>query len=296
MATAELSRETWLAMRRNSIGSSEAAAILGEGYDGQTRMTVWENKVYGIEPKFSDEQEKRLKVGKMLEPGILRLFTEETGIELDHADHFVVHPTKSHISATLDAGFEEDGVIIPVEAKLVAYFAGFDWRKGDMPLKFQVQTHHQMLVTGAPYAYLFGIVDGMPEVRKIERDPDFIEVLELQIDMFWRLVKSKTMPEPDGKNGTAQALTRIFSKCNGETVELPEEAYEWDARLVAAKNKKKDAEEEIELFSNKIRAAIGEAEFGKLPDGSYYRWQKQTVEYKAKEAFTTTKRVLTRSK
>jgi predicted phage-related endonuclease len=286
-------REEWLAGRR--IGASSAAAILGCGYAGQTKMTEYERLVNGTIIPPTAEQIKKFAVGLRIEPMLRDLFFDETGIvcKAPAPFSFYSHPQYPWLTASLDGECDEFGIpfVIPAELKFVTYFAGREWLNDKLPLKFEIQTNHQMLVTGAPHAYLFGLVDGLPQIRKVERNDDFCEVLLIHLKSFWKCVESRTPPEPDGLDGTGAALGRIYNSYrNGATVDLPDEANEWSARLEAAKEKIKAAEADKELFANKIKSAIGDAEFGKTPDGNEYSWKTQN-----KKEFTvkaSTSRVL----
>src|SRR4051812_25601533 len=71
-------REEWLRARMKGIGASDTAAILGEGYEDQSPITVWDSK--RNEPREIDPAKlKRFNVAKRLEPAMRGIFTDETG-------------------------------------------------------------------------------------------------------------------------------------------------------------------------------------------------------------------------
>lgn len=269
-------RDHWLAVRRNYIGASDSAGILGEGYAGQSRYSIWADKCgYPCE----EMNAKRLKIGKLMEPALRAIFEEETGLACqDPGEHTILVSREwPWMSATLDGiAVCDDLGPIPVELKNVGHFAIDDWA-ADGPLKFQVQVQHQLAVTGAPAEYLFGLLGGNePITILVERDEPFIAALVEETRKFYDLVHSRTAPEIDGSEATARALRRLHPHDNGAVVQLPPEAMDWDEELTFVKTKLKDLEECERHYKNRIVAAIGDATFGVLPNGSQYSYKTQT--------------------
>ncbi len=73
---------------------------------------------------------------------------------------------------------------------------------------------------------------------------------------------------------------------------LPAEAADWTDEIEAAKEQIKSAEAMKTAAENRIKAALGDATFGLLPNGGLWSWKTQTrKEYVSPE---TTFRVLRR--
>jgi putative phage-type endonuclease len=287
-------RDEWLGVRRNYIGASDAAGILGEGYAGQSRYSIWADKCgYPCE----EMNEKRLRIGKLMEPALRRIFEEETEVICrDPGEHTVLVSREwPWMAATLDGiAVCDDRGPLPVELKNVGHFMRDEWDKAG-PLKYQIQVQHQLAVTGAPAAYLFGLIGGNePAVILCERNESFIAALADDLYTFWQLVQNQTPPEVDGSDSTAKALKRLHPNDNGEAVLLPIESLEWDSELADVKRQLKDVEAREQLLKNRIVAAIGDATFGVLPNGQQYSYKTQTrAEYVCK---SSTFRVLRKAK
>ena len=96
-----------------------------------------------------------------------------------------------------------------------------------------------------------------------------------KLDEFWGYVERREMPPVDESEATAKALARIYPEDDGETVDLPIEASKWDEELEEIKARQKKVKEERTALENKIKAALGVATFGQLPDGGRFSWKLQ---------------------
>ena len=131
--------------------------------------------------------------------------------------------------------------------------------------------------------------------RIVERDDKFIAVLIRQCKEFWRRVVERDPPPADGDERTKRALFAMHPDDNGDTVALPAEVYEsmadeiasLDAAISLAETRKTE-------LQNKIRAALGDATYGVLPDGSGWSWK--TQDRAAYEVQASKSRVLRRTK
>lgn len=262
-------REAWLQARRNIIGASDSAGIFGVGYATQSPLTIWQSKV---DPLDDEDETERLAVGRMIEPSLRDIFSYKTGLKVDYSGPFTlhVHPDYPWLGASLDGETTDDDGPAVVELKNVDAFLLREWQD-EPPLKFQIQANQQMFVRGVDTAYIFGLIGGnKPVVKKIHRDDAFIQSMLPHLEKFWSYVVNREMPPVDGSAATTAAIKLLWPKDDGSQIDLPGDALEWDAQLVAAKAAKKAAEEAEAKYSNLLRAAIADASHGVLPNGVTY--------------------------
>lgn len=267
-------REDWLRQRQSVIGASDTAAIFGVGYADQSPITIWDSKVNP--PREDDPAKlKRFRVAKMMEPAMRNIFSLETDLPCDPAGEFTIyrHPELDFIGATLDAQTTAQPFgWMPVELKKVD-FGRDEWKEGNVPLKYNVQVQHQMAVTGAPAAYLFGLLGNEPVVRLIERNDRFIKTMIDRLVEFWGYVERREIPPVDSSVATSRLLAKLFPHGNGETVPIEQAWYD---DLERAKEDLKDAEARKVAAENQIKAAIGDATFGETPKGDRMSWKEQS--------------------
>lgn len=277
-------REDWLNARSTFIGASESAAILGCGYAGQNALTVYASKLKPEESAI--EATEAMIVGSLIEPGLCRVFSHfaDTDVLQDRPYRVRRLPWNQFIGATLDAfvpvDLTKEDVLYPVELKNVSGTLMKQWSDENVaPLKFQVQCAHQMLVTGAPKAYLMGLIGGnKPVIRELHRNDEFIAVLQAKLIEFWGFVERRELPTDFidwGSDATSDALITLHPDDNGQTVLMPAESVDWFEQLQLAKAKIKEADEIKTAAENRIKAAIGDNTFGLLPDGTRLSYKTQ---------------------
>lgn len=277
----------WLAARQTFIGASESASIIGCGYANQSPTGVWNAKVGGT--KDDSGSPIMFRVGKRKEPIIAELLAEEEGITtrepLARAYRSKIHP---FLGASLDReAIDQEFGLCPVELKNVGIHARKEW-DGDVPLKYNVQTQHQMLVTGAKVCYLVGLIaDEELIVRRILRDNDFLAAFVVPLRQFWDCVETRTLPPIDASEATARALSLAYPRDSGATIVLPAEATEWVEKMELAKAREKEVKAEATAASNLLKAALGENSIGQLPDGRCVTWKTQNRGAYQVEASTT---------
>ena len=297
--------------RTTSIGASEAAAAIGVS-PWKSRFALWAEKTGQIEPDNLDDVE-RVQWGNYLQPKIGEVLAEKTGrtVRQNRSNVSRVHPRYPWMSATPD-GLQRvnGGPIGDLEIKTTNEFNADQW-KTEPPLHYQVQLVHQMLVTGHAWGTLAVLIGGQKLVwRDFVQEGMDVAGLEDPIivshllakgiyaseSYFWQLVESRTPPPIDGSADTAEALKRLYGVENGQAVELPAEAEEWDRELQQAKEQIKALEGIKREHENLLKGAIGAATYGLLPDGSRYQWKGRERNEPAREARTITYRELRRLK
>lgn len=267
-------RERWLAGRTGGLGASDVAALFTDA-DGcslgySTAYELWLSKTGQLAPLDLDGD--HVELGNRLEPVIADLFAERTGRQVKQYGPYCVatHPSIPFFRATPDrfitSAPDRSGRGL-VQIKKSNRFASRNWDEG-VPLPIQIQTQAEMAVTGYDYDAVPVIFDLLRfQYWDIERDNDFIAELEERVRWFWDLVQRREPPPIDNSPKTLAALKRLHPHDNEQTVRLPEEAVQWVAELEIAKDTIKAAEHLKTGAESKLRAAIGDATFGELPDG-----------------------------
>lgn len=274
-------RERWLAARREMIGASDVPAILGVDVRSGP-LAIYAQKV---SDKADPADRAWMKFGRRVEGAIADWYADETGREAADLGGCEIqrHPDLPFLGATLDrltAGNEAHpdplgkpcsrttANAAPLEAKAVAGFKAHEWRD-DPPLPAVVQVQIQMACTGAQWGSLAALLGGVSFVwRDLLRDDAFLAAAYPRLEAFWLRVQRREPPEADALPGTSEAIRRLWSDADGETVTLDQEAAELVTAWESAKSgigTQKDTADEKE---NKLRVLLGSASFGRLPDGS----------------------------
>lgn len=94
-----MSREDWLRERRNSLGGSDMGAVLGLNR-WRSPYTVWADKM-GLLPDQEDSE--AMRIGRDLEPYVLRRFCEASGKKTRHVNAILRNLDLPHIHANVDS-------------------------------------------------------------------------------------------------------------------------------------------------------------------------------------------------
>ena len=284
-------RGVWLAERQSSIGASESACLLGR-HPWLTEFQLWSRKI-GLEP--NDPPNIPMRVGLALENLVAEMYQDETDRPIEDPGDFTILALDEYpyISTTLDRWTLIDKQLCPLELKAVGTSQSSEWDDGP-PEHYWCQVQHQMLVTGSTRASI-AVLIGNREFRwcDVDGDAEFQAALLIACRDFWHLVETETPPEVDGRRETAEALARLYPVPTDKVVILPPEFQDVDERLVEVGIEITNLELEKRLLQNKLRAAIGDATIGELPD-CRYKWAVQ--ERKAYEVKASSSRVLRRLK
>ncbi len=262
----------WLKYRRTGIGASEIAIPLGVNRWG-SEIRLYAEKIGEIEP--DDKESERMEWGRRLEPVIITAFAERTGLQITPCGLLIRSKEHPWAGATLDAVLkpQPNEPDIPVEVKNSSSYNAEEWSEGP-PDHYMAQIQHQMLVTGAPFAYIVCLLGGNKMVwAKVDRDETWINRIIYHGERFWKLVVDRTPPAPDGSEDSRKALARLYPVDTGEAIELSAEHLGVALGLASLKVQKKEIESRIMEIENQIKAALGNATLGVLPDGSSFSWK-----------------------
>lgn len=279
----------WLAARRDVIGSSDGPEILGIGYRG-----VW--SVYA--DKASDlprsEPTWLMRRGKALEYALAEEFERQTGLSTHDPGDYALYRSaiEPWIACTPDRFVERGRAIL--EIKTVNWFQRHRW--GDEPSEYAlIQANHQLLVLGLNEWHIIAEIGADdPKCYRGERNERFLAAYVETLREFRQRILDRRPPEADGSEATREALARLYPQDKGLTISLPERFIALDERRQSLSADIKAMGEEKDLIDNQLRAEIGEASVGVLPNGVEYSWRQQERHDPPREARVSKFRVLRR--
>jgi putative phage-type endonuclease len=249
--------QSWHDERRNGVGSTDAAAILGLS-PWSTPFDVWREKVGD-----NDDREPRaalqMYVGKRLQDTVGDLYVVKTGrrIRADNKQH--VRRGAEWMTAHLDFRVLGDPGRL-IEAKTAFDTKG--WGEDGstvVPVQYWCQVQHEMAVTGATMAdiaVLFGHRDF--RVYPIPRDDDFIGKLTTAEEEFWTLYVVPRVPPPvDHTEAATRYLNRRNPTASGTMIPATPEMAELVDRYRDAVTAANDAIKERDRLKNRLIQTIG---------------------------------------
>lgn len=208
-------RERWLALRRGVISSTQMAAIAGIHKYGQTRWSIYQEKVGAMEDPFVETE--RTEVGRFLERSIAQLVAERINARVLRLPDFLVRGKMgaSFDYVVADESHERHGWL--VEIKNVDRLIYKDqWIDGVAPEHIQIQVQSQLEVSRREGCILATLVGGNELIlTEIARDRVFGAALRQIADQFWADVEARV--EPDVTADDAEALMRFYT-VSGESV------------------------------------------------------------------------------
>ena len=270
--TNTLSRDEWLDVRKQGIGSSDAAAAVGlNPYKSQ--LELWMEKTgRDAELPKPDPEDTTHPVywGTLLEPIVAAAYTKQTGRKVRKNNAVLQHPEIPWMLANIDRevlGSEEVQIL---ECKTAGEFGARLWKEG-VPEYIQLQVQHQLAVTGKEAADVAVLMCGQQlQVHRIHRDEAIIaKLMELQ-ERFWHYVTSDTPPPADGSASAATALQYLYPRDNGAQVD-----FQLDSRMSTLFDELQETRSQLdkykqqeEEYKQQIQEAMGEASRAIFPTGS----------------------------
>lgn len=254
---AKLSREDWLAMRTKGIGGSDAAAACGLN-PWKSKASLYLEKTGQVVKDFDNEV---MRQGRDLEDYVARRFTEATGKKVRRNNFMMASKEHSFLFADIDREVVGENAIL--ECKTTSPFAKDKWDDGAIPINYELQCHHYMMVTGAEKCYIACLIFSTDFIiREIERDEEVIEMLKAQEIDFWEnYVLAGQMPAPDGSSEYDTALKDRFKGGLDEQIEL--EVDEMDYRsYLETKDLIKELEANNKEFEQRIKLQLGDHDYG----------------------------------
>lgn len=263
IAVGQLDRQTYL-------GGSDVAAILGLS-PYRTPLDVYLDKVEGKQPDDPAKM-KIFKRGTRLEPYILDMLVEETGLELVKRGERYRDRDHEFLAAEIDA---EASTGENIEAKSVNQFGAKEWGTewtDEIPVHYTAQAMHGMMINGAPRT-IFPVLIGIDDFRvyKVERDEETIAGIKAKELEFWQRIQSKEAPEAT----TVGDIERLFARDHGSVVQASDDIVEAYKALKDLKKRIKLLEDDADDKAKLIKLFMREHQILKFGADTLLTWKSQ---------------------
>lgn len=275
--TKKLNQEQWLDVRKQGIGSSDAAAALGlSPYKSQ--LELWMEKTgkdFDLKQPDPDDTTEPVFWGNILEPIVAASYTKQTGRKVRKVNAVLQHPEHEFMLANLDREVLGQKDVQILECKTAGQWGARHWQDG-VPQYVELQVQHQLAVTGKQAADVAVLICGQKlEVYRVNRDDALIaKLIELEA-RFWHYVQTDTPPPADGSQSSAMALRALYPQDNGIELDLSQDTkisnVFSDLLEVRSLSDKYKALEES--YRQQLQEVMGDATFAKFENGSV-SWKK----------------------
>lgn len=277
--TNDLPRDEWLAVRKNGIGSSDAAAAVGLN-PYQSQLELWMIKTGRDQalPKVDPhDEESPMYWGNILEPIVAGHYTKRTGNRVRRINAVLQHPDpdKTFMLANIDREVTGCPDVQILECKTAGINGAKLWKDG-VPEYVQIQVAHQLAVTGKQAADVAVLIGGQHlEIHRIERDEVLIKNL-IQLEReFWHYVETDTPPPADGSESADLALRCLYPQDAGNTIDFSQDRAlsSTFADLVVLREKLAEMEKLESTLKQTLQQAMGNASGAQFETGAV-TWKK----------------------
>lgn len=241
-------REQWLAERRTGIGGSDVAPLMGLS-PWTTPYELWLDKLGRLPQK---EETPAMRMGTLLEPLILGMYVQETGIHATKPAEIIRSTQHPFALANLD-GLASDRVVEIKSAR-----DDRDWGEpgtDEIPTYYAAQVMHYMGVTGLPRADVAVLIGGSDfRVYTVARDDDLIQAIFRVEQDFWRHVTECSPPPIERASDAALA----WPASRASHVQAPPNIAASVARLKEIKAMAKALESEASTLEDIVKPFIAD--------------------------------------
>lgn len=257
--------------RTKYIGGSDVAGILGIS-PWKTPLDVYLDKV---QPRKSEPDAAKQKIfsrGQRMEPYVIDLLSEETGLVIARRGERYLDPELPFIAAEIDAEAESGENI---EIKTCSPFKAREWGEQQtdaIPVYYTAQAMHGLMVTGRKVC-VFGVLIGADDFRvyRVERDDETIAAIRDKEIHFWDRVTTLTPPPVTALSD----IMRIFDRDAGTGIEADAKALDALMQLRDMHARRKELSDEIEFAEQKLKLFMQDNSYISLEGKQLATWRTQ---------------------
>lgn len=216
-ATAGMSNEEWLRLRKTGIGGSDAGSICGVNPFGSPMKVYYDKTSSNIE----ELDNEAVRQGHDLEDYVAQRFMEATGLKVRRSNFMYRSTEYPFMIADVDRlVIGEDAGL---DCKTASAYNTDKWKDGNIPLHYIMQCYHYMAVTGKRTWYIAAVILGREfTYRKLVWDDDLIaQMISVEKNFWENHVLPRVLPSPDGSDICNDILNEYFhSARKGSSIKL----------------------------------------------------------------------------
>lgn len=218
--TKDMSMEVWLQKRKEGIGGSDAASVLGLN-PYKSSLSVYLDKInyeednidleydYHYDASKDEEVNYRMELGNKLENFVASEFYLKTGKKVRNVNGILRNDKYSFAYANIDRAVVGEKAFL--ECKVTNSYYKKLWKK-EVPVYYQIQCYHYMAVTGATHCYVAVLIGNEDFViHRLERNEDMIsQIMSLEKEFWEKCVLGNELPTPDGCEDYSEMLKDLY--------------------------------------------------------------------------------------
>ncbi|MBO0477931.1 YqaJ viral recombinase family protein [Vagococcus sp. DIV0080] len=253
ISTLDMSHAEWLENRREGLGGSDIATVLGLN-KWHSPYQLWLEKTGQIELEFRESEPAYW--GNVLEEVVANEFQERTGKKVRRRNQVFIHTDYPFLRANIDRDVVGENAIL--ECKTANAYLAKDWEEEEIPLAYICQVQHYMNVLNRDYAYIAVLIGGQKFIwKKIERDQELIDLITTRLIQFWTInVEQMIEPEIDGSEATTNFIKELTQDIEDNEVILSSEYDELIESQKQIRSTIKNLEKESDKISNQLKLVL----------------------------------------
>ncbi|MGO1061463.1 YqaJ viral recombinase family nuclease [Acinetobacter lwoffii] len=279
VSTKDMAYQDWLEVRKQGIGSSDAATACGLN-PYMSMLELWLIKTGRQAQSIEDESigVAPLYWGKQLEPLVAEYYSMHTNNKVRRVNAVLQHPDpdKHFMLANLDYSVVGSDEVQILECKTAGEHGAKLWRDG-VPLYVLCQVQHQLAVTGKQAAHVCVLLCGHEtKIFKVTRSESVIQHIINAERYFWECVEKDTPPSVDASESAAKAIQQLYPMHVPLTVEdlsQNETANLMFDKLIKLKEEIQHKQERFDQLKHQIQMMMKDAERATFSRGSVV-WKK----------------------
>lgn len=274
VSTKDITREEWLSVRGNGIGSSDAAVAVGIS-PFKSPLELWLEKTRR-QPAPDLAANDAVFWGTTLEHIIATVYAERTGAKVRRLNAVLQHAEHPFMLTNLDRVVQHptDGSGI-LEVKTAGLRSAQFW-EDSVPDSYQCQVLHQLAVTGKNWCDIAVLIGGQDfRVYRVVRDDDKIADLIKREGKFWQCVIDDVPPAVDGSESSGRALASMFPSDRGDVLDCSDDAdmNKLFSDYWSYRQQRESAEGQENILKQQLQERLGFASGAVLGDGKI-SWRK----------------------
>ena len=273
--TKGMNREEWLNVRKQGIGSSDAAAACGLN-PYMSMLELWMIKTGRMQKnleKMQNDSYAPLYWGNQLELLIAEHYQHKTGNKVRRVNAVLQHPDEvlHFMLANLDYAVVGSDEVQILECKSVGQWGMKNWQHG-IPLYVIIQVQHQLAVTGKQAAHVCALICGHEaKLFKVERKELVISSIIAAEKLFWWHVENDMPPSVDSSESAAKALQQLYPEHDPansiDFTEVPEIDKLFDA-LMQQDHQIKQYQDSYDKTKHQIQSLMRDADKAVFSQGN----------------------------